>query len=368
LILAGLSAGFASATKPNGLVVSLLVFFLFILVLAGMRDQRSAKKSLWICAFLAAGLASFIVWPARNFAWTGNPLFPFFINLLGGARPDMIGDHGLSILDQRRFLYGESWWEIVLLPVRIFFSGQDDKPQYFDGVLNPLLILLMPWAFRGKWSSEKKWLFGFALLYFVYAFFLSEVRMRYLLPILPPLVILLVYAIHNVYMRITHPPLLFLVVIFFLGLNAFYLGSYFQRVSPRAYLLGRESRSQYLTRMLPEYPVFEYVNRNVSDGARIYLLFAGRRAYYCRRDCFYDYGENPALLLQWLRNAGDEKSVKRELDARQLTHFVIREDLLQRYLATNLTPQQEQLWQSFARRHLKGLFSSQGFSLYQIHG
>jgi hypothetical protein len=120
--------------------------------------------------------------------------------------------------------------------------------------------------------------------------------------------------------------------------------------------------------MLPEYPVFEYVNRNVSDGARIYLLFAGRRAYYCQRDCFYDYGENPALLLQWLRNAGDEKSVKRELDARQLTHFVIREDLLQRYLATNLTPQQEQLWQSFARRHLKGLFSSQGFSLYQIHG
>jgi hypothetical protein len=368
LILAGLSGGFASATKPNGLLVSLLVFFFLLFIVARLGDRPSARRSVWLCTFISAGLAAFIVWPTRNFAWTGNPLYPFFMNFFGGARPDMIGDHGLSILEQRRLLYGESWWEIALLPVRIFFFGQDDKAEYFDGVLNPLLILLVPWAFRGKWSSEKKWLFGFVLLYFVYAFFLTEVRIRYLLPILPPLVILLVYAVHNIYMRITYPWPAFLVVIFFLALNAVYLASYYQRISPWGYLLGRESRSQYLSRMLPEYPVLEYANKNLPVGSRIYLLFAGRRAYYCRRDCFYDYGETPALLLQWLRTAENEKSVKQELDARRLTHFVIREDLLQRYLATNLTPQQQQVWQSFARRHLKGLFSGRGFSLYQIHG
>jgi hypothetical protein len=368
LILAGLSAGFASATKPNGLLVSLLLFFLFVFALAGMRQQPAAKKSLWCGVFLAAGLAAFIVWPARNFAWTGNPLFPFFINVFGGARPDMIGDRGLSILEQRRFLYGESWWEIALLPARIFFSGQDDKPQYFDGVLNPVLIVLLPWAFKGKWAAEKKWLLAFAGLYFTYALFLAELRIRYLLPIVPPLVILAVYAVHNIYMRIKHPPLLFLAVVFLLGLNGVYFWSYVRRVSPWDYWIGRESRSAYLSRMLPEYPVFEYASANISNQARIYLLFTGRRAYYCRRDCFYDYGETPALLLQWVRNAGTEKSVKQELDARRLTHFVIREDLLQRYLASNLTPRQQEVWRAFARRYLKGLFSSQGFSLYQIDG
>jgi hypothetical protein len=368
LVLAGLSAGFASATKPNGLLVSLLVFLLFILVLAGMRERRSAKNSLWFGVFLAAGLAAFIVWPARNFGWTGNPLFPFFINVFGGARPDMIGDRGLSILEQRRFLYGESWWEIALLPLRIFFFGQDDNPQYFDGVLNPVLIVLLPWAFKGKWAAEKKWLLAFAGLYFSYALFLAELRIRYLLPIVPPLVILAVYAIHNIYMRIKHPYLLLLVVIFFAGLNAVYFRSYFQRVSPWDYLLGRESRSAYLSRMLREYPVFEYMNGNLSAQARIYLLFIGRRAYYCRRDCFYDHGDTPALLLQWLRHARDETSLKQELDARMLTHLMVREDLLIRYLANSLTPQQQRVWQAFTRRHLTGVLSSRGFSLYQIHG
>lgn len=368
LILGGLSAGFASATKPNGLLVSLLVSFLFMFVLAGRREERAAKKSLWLCAFVGAAVAAFIVWPARNFAWTGNPLFPFFINFLGGARPDMIGDPALSILEQRRFLYGESWWEIALLPVRIFFFGQDDRPQYFDGVLNPVLIVLLPWAFKGKWPAEKKSLLAFAGLYLLYAFFLAELRIRYLLPIVPPLVILAVYAIHNIYMRIKRPSLLFLAVIFFLGLNALYLRSYAQRVSPWAYLFGREGRVAYLNRMLPEYPVFEHLNANLPDQARIYLLFVGRRAYYCRRECFYDHGDTPALLLQWLRQARDEKSLKQELDARKLTHLMAREDLVIRYLENNLTLEQQRLWQAFTRRHLTAVFSSRGFSLYRVHG
>jgi hypothetical protein len=368
LILAGLAAGFASATKPNGLLVSLLVFFFFTFVLAGLREDRSARKLLWLCGFVGAGVAAFIVWPARNFAWTGNPLFPFFINVFGGARPDMIGDPALSILEQRRFLYGESWWEIALLPVRIFFFGQDDRPQYFDGVLNPVLIVLLPWAFKGKWPSEKKSLLTFAALYFSYAFFLAELRIRYLLPIVPPLVILAVYAIHNIYMRIKRPSFLFLLVVFFLGLNGLYLRSYFERVSPWDYLLGRESRAAYLSRMLPEYPVFEYLNGHLPAQARIYLLFVGRRAYYCRRECFYDHGDTPALLLRWLRQARDEKSLKQELDARKLTHLMAREDLVIRYLENNLTLEQQRVWQAFTRRHLTAVFSSRGFSLYRVHG
>ena len=48
-----------------------------------------------------------------------------------------------------------------------FFSGQDDNPQFFDGVLTPVLIAFLPWAFKGKWLEEKKLLAGFALLVFI---------------------------------------------------------------------------------------------------------------------------------------------------------------------------------------------------------
>ena len=54
-----------------------------------------------------------------------------------------------------------------MLPLRLFFFGRDDDPQYFDGVLGPSLILLLPWAFKGKWLEEKKLLMSFALLFFL---------------------------------------------------------------------------------------------------------------------------------------------------------------------------------------------------------
>ena len=47
----------------------------------------------------------------------------------------------MSILAYRSLAYQEQWWEIALLPIRIFFQGQDNDPQHFDGRLNPLLFV-----------------------------------------------------------------------------------------------------------------------------------------------------------------------------------------------------------------------------------
>ena len=89
----------------------------------------------------------------------------------------------LGIFDKREHLYGENIWQIIALPLRVFFSGQDDNPQYFDGVLTPMLILFLPWVFKGKWLEEKKILAGFALLLLLYAVFLVDLRIRYILAV-----------------------------------------------------------------------------------------------------------------------------------------------------------------------------------------
>ena len=47
----------------------------------------------------------------------------------------------------RKLVYGEKWWETVIIPVRIFFHGKDNNPKYFDGRLNPYLFLLPFFAF-----------------------------------------------------------------------------------------------------------------------------------------------------------------------------------------------------------------------------
>lgn len=371
LIMAALSAGFAVATKPNGLVALLLLFFLFAWVAVRKTEQGSGKILSNCVLFVALGALPFLPWLAKNWLQTGNPFFP----LLGGFFPAKTGVEGssasyvsLGVFTKRELLYGESWWQITALPLRLFFFGRDDDPQYFDGVLGPSLILLLPWAFKGKWLEEKKLLISFALLFLVYAVFLVDLRVRYILPIVPPMVILLTYGVFNAYLRIKQPAYLFAALFGVTAFNGYYLWRYFQDVAPFGYVIGRENRAAYLARALPEYPAFQYINRELSPTTKIYLLFVGRRGYYINREYFHDGGELPGFLLGAIQSAKEPADVARRLKARHLTHLLVRDELLTRFLRDNLDPAQQRLWADFTANYLKGLFRDGGYSVLQLHG
>jgi Dolichyl-phosphate-mannose-protein mannosyltransferase len=371
LILAALSAGFAVATKPNGLVAWLLLFFLFAWV--SVRETEHGRDRIFSACMLFAvvGALPFLPWLAKNWLQTGNPFFPLlggFFHVKAGVEGDGASYVNLGVFAKRELLYGESWWEITTLPLRLFFFGRDDDPQYFDGVLGPSLILLLPWAFKGKWLEEKKVLVSFALLFFLYALFLVDLRARYILPIVPPMAILLTYSVFNVYLRIKQPVYLFAVLFGFAAYNGYYLWRYFQDVAPSGYVTGRETREAYLARALPEYPAFQYVNRELSPMTKIYLLFVGRRVYYCEREYFHDGGELPGFLLRAIRSAKEPADVARQLKTRHLTHLLVRDELLIRFLRDNLDPAQQRLWDVFATNHLKNLFRDRGYSVLQLHG
>jgi 4-amino-4-deoxy-L-arabinose transferase-like glycosyltransferase len=371
LPLAALSAGFAVATKPNGLVAWLLLFFLFVWVSVRETESGFGKIFSRCILFAAIGALPVLPWLAKNWLQTGNPFFP----LLAGFFPAKTGGGGiglsyvsLGVFSKRELLYGESWWQIAVLPFRVFFFGRDDDPQYFDGALSPVLILLLPWAFKGKWLEEKKLLIAFAFLYFAYALFLVDLRIRYILLIVPPLVALLAFGVFNIYLRIQQPAYLFAGLLFFAGLNASYLWSYWRAVGPLRYLVSGESREDYLTLRLPEFAAYQYVNRELPSAAKIYLLFVGRRAYYCDREYFHDGGELPGLLLEAIRSAKEPGDVAHQLKAKGLTHLLVRDELLIRFLRDNLEPTQQRIWDGLASGHLTTLFRGNGYSVLQFHG
>jgi len=371
LALAGLSLGFALATKPNGLVAALIMTGLFVLVLA-----RPPRKSFFpsigeASLFGSLSLVPFLPWLGKNWWQTGNPLYPFFPNWFHaspGGGSEIASFAGIGIFAKRELLYGEHFWQIVALPVRLFFSGQDDAPQFFDGVLTPILILLLPWAFRGKWSEDKKLLASFSLLTLLYGILLVDLRVRYVLPIVPPLVILLVYGVFNIYARIKRPVILVAGLLLFAFWHGAFLWKYVAAAAPWSYLVGSESRDAYLTRALPEYPTFRYVNRETPRNAKIYLLFVGRRAYYCRRDYFHDGGELPGFLLGAIRHAKDTEQLAQSFKNKQITHLMIREAILAGFLSNNLTEKQARLWNEFVASRLRLNFRQHGYALYQLHG
>ena len=133
-------------------------------------------------------------------------------------------------------------------------------------------------------------------------------------------------------------------------------------------MTGRESRTAYLARALPEYPAFQYVNEELAPTTKIYLLFVGRRGYYCEREYFHDGGELPGFLLWAIQSAKEPADVAGRLKARQLTHLLARDELLIRFLRDNLDPAQQRLWDAFTTNHLKSLFRDQGYSVLQLHG
>lgn len=371
LSLGGLSLGFALATKPNGLLAALVLSFLFVLNLAKPPRGTPAGIGRAVLVFGGCTLLPYLPWVIKNWLQTGNPFFPLFGSLFvsGAAAPGIaVGFGELGVFAKRELLYDENIWQILGLPVRIFFSGQDDNPQLFDGVLTPALVCFLPWAFKGKWLEEKKLLGSFALLFLAFALFLVEVRIRYLLPIVPPLVALSLHGVFNLYLRMPRPVYLAAALVMFAAWHSSYLLRYFQAAEPLTYLSGSESRDAYLDRMLPEYGAFRYINNATAPTAKIYLLFVGRRAYYCEREYFHDHGDLPGFLLGVIRAARHPEEIYRVLQQMQLTHLLIREDLLGAFLSNNLTVDQAAAWNEFAARRLDLVFRNRGYAVYRLHG
>jgi hypothetical protein len=373
LALAALSLGFALATKPNGMVAAPLItlFFLLALVKPPLRPFPVIWREVLCLGVLA--MAPYLPWLIKNGWQTGNPFFPFlghWFPVSGDAAAlseDSASFAGVALFAKRELLFGETAWQIVALPLRIFFSGQDDQAQYFDGVLTPVLILLLPWAFRGKWLDDKKYLAAFALLFVLFAVFLVDMRIRYVLVVVPPLVALLVFGVFNVYLRLKHPVILCAGLLGFAAWHGAYLWKYIAVAEPIGFISGAVSRAQYLTHKLPEYAAFDYINRETPASAKIYLLFTGRRAYYCERNYFHDGGDLPGYLVAVIRNAKSAEQIGGGLAEKKITHLMAREDLLVSFLANNLTPEQGRLWNEFAGRALKLGFRARGYAVYQLH-
>jgi hypothetical protein len=371
LVLAALSTGFALATKPNAMVAGLILFSLFLLLLLNGPKKKLTRVACHLVIFPGLMLLPFLPWLIKNWLQTGSPFYPLlpgFFPANNSTATLATSFPGLGVMEKRRLLYGESIGQIAALPLRVFFFGQDDNPQFFDGVLTPILILFLPWAFKGKWIADKKVFISFAVLFFLYALFLVDLRVRYVLLIVPPLVALLVYGVFNAYLSIKRPAYLFAALLLFAGWHGAYLWHYFRKTAPLPYILGRESRGAFLTRRLPDYPVFEYINHELPPQAKIYLLFIGRKAYYCERDYFHDGGELPGFLLKAVQTAKKPAQINKTLKTKNITHLMVREDLLKRFLLTNLTRAQGGLWNDFVTTHLKLVFHHDGYAIYQLHG
>jgi 4-amino-4-deoxy-L-arabinose transferase-like glycosyltransferase len=415
LILSAVCCGLILGTKYNGLVVLfiLTLFIPFVFIsnskkYLSLKKPIGKKKSIQIqfkalgfgAIFFLVALLIFSPWMIRNYVWKANPIYPLYDNVFNRqitVSPDIqpgIQSLGPVAADPqrtsrakstrwspfaiRKVIYGESWWEIALIPVRIFFQGQDDNPKYFDGKLNPFLFFLPFFAFihlnknPASLRTEKKIFIFFVFLFILYAFSTTSIRIRYVAPIIPPLVILTTLGLHQITelftkRKVINPTwigsgfIIFIVTIV-IALNASYILKQFHYVDPFSFIGGRMSRDTYIAKYRPEYSIYQYVNQNLPDKVKILGLFLGNRRYYSDRELIFGMNE----FKKNINSAESEKKFLLKLRGKGFTHLIIRFDLFNQWASKQFDDRKKHMLKIFFRSHVRHIMSQNGYGLFQL--
>jgi 4-amino-4-deoxy-L-arabinose transferase-like glycosyltransferase len=224
LIFSAIMCGLGLGTKYNALI-TLLLFTLFV-PFASSRYRKSSKATFfhaayWGFVFSFIALLVFSPWMIRNYQWKKNPIYPFYDHVFNppelapqGSDEIQVGKAKFGIFTVREALYEETWRDMALLPVRIFFQGRDGDPKYFDGKLSPFLLIFPFFAFLrfrkdpAHLKAEKTIFASFAFLYFFLALFSFGLRIRYIAPFIPALVILSIFGIHRIQEILARSPVI----------------------------------------------------------------------------------------------------------------------------------------------------------------
>ncbi len=367
LLIAGLASGLALGCKYNGLLM--LALLLGALIPFALLSKISLGAALRACMLI--GLVALLVyapWVMKNIAWTNNPLYPLFNSYFSVATGPQT-PRSINPIDQRMLLYGESIGDIVAIPLRMLFAGEDGNPRKFDGVLSPVLLFaLVPLLrfFKDPWV-----LFSWVFLagYLVLALILSSARVRYLAPLFGPVMIVASIGIWQLTSRLPARGRysgFVLVIVMSLGWGCWHAGRMLSDSAAIEWAEGRDDKTSYLRKHIAEYPAIEYINSNVPAESVTYLLNTGNRFYYFDKRVTSSGHFSAAQILTWIRSSSSSDFLYSEFKNRAIDYLMSNTELTRRTFQDSLSLEERALWNEFQEKHLQLVFNERGFSVWKI--
>jgi len=390
LVISAVFCGLALGTKYNGLIGLFLLGMFVPLVYARYHAEQplhAGKAIGYSAVYVFIALIIFSPWMIRNVIWTGNPVYPLYNSIFnsGMASTELVEEDEpekqrfhMSYFQIRRDLYGESGWEIALIPLRVFFQGRDNDPKYFDGRANPFLLLLPIFAFFGIRSNsrqvmtEKLLMIGFSVFFLLFACAQTIIRIRYFAPIFPPLVILAMFGLHHIQEDLlgkNHKISCFVkrlsvvsIILIMLGLNAKYMLERFNYMQPLGYLTGKVTRDEYIQKFRPEYLSMLYANRNLNKNDRILGIYIGNRGYYSDIDIMFSLD----LLQKMAAKAKSSKDIAEGLSELGISHLLVNYELFN-FWVNKYSLHEKQMLKDFIEIYTIQEFSKDGSGLSRIN-
>lgn len=377
IVISAVLCGLALSTKYNGLI-TLFILTCFIPFIFLNQNQKNSlnqiKATGYGILFLLISLIIFSPWMIKNYAWTKNPVYPLYNNIFNKADSNNENEKNWSHFLTRKHVHKEKWWETLSIPIRIFFQGEDDNPKFFDGRLNPFLLILPFLAFinlpqRGspKEIFQLKILLSFSILYIFLVFLRTDMRIRWMAPAIPPLVILSAYGVHNLWiksLRKYQKMAIALFVFFALALNFIYLSNLFKKIDPIPYITNQITRDEYIQKKLPEYNPIQFANKSLNPSSKLLVFFLGDRRYYFKHNVSF----NSELFKKIVLDSNTPLEITSMLKKHGFTHLFINYQHFFSWMKREFTEQQIQLINKILTDYSGQLYSRNGFKLYHLKG
>jgi hypothetical protein len=219
---------------------------------------------------------------------------------------------------------------------------------------------------------EKRILLFLGVLFILYAYFKTDMRIRYIAPAIPPLVILSIFGIYRIHHFLNRPESrgrglpaaggVILVVAGILIFNTPYIIEQFRLVDPFSYISGRVDRAAYIGRYRPEYPVISYANDHLAADARLMGLFMGNRRYYSDRDLVFGRKQ----FLKIVKAADTSAAIRSGLQQQGFSHLVIRFDLFNNWVDKQFSAREKKMLKGFFSEGTTHMVSNNGFGLFEL--
>jgi len=395
-ILSIICAGFSMGIKYTA-VFTLASLSLIIILDGFFRKSGVIKTARRLFLFCLPAFLLSAPWLIKNTLYHGEPLYPHRIAHLFQMvinRPGVVTENESVSTHQnymslrhhlvRQGVYpGRKIPDWFLIPWNATIHGEWGS-QVFDGILSPFYLIFLPvLLFIRKKKWETLYCMAYVGLFVLFWMFLQPIS-RYLTPIMPVMAILAASAVKHLDDAPDTISRLFAkaiswIIAALIGIMLIHLMLILLVLNPVSHLFGLETQNQFLKRANAGgfQDVAVFVNENLPEGSRIYLLWE-KRGYYLSADYFEDASGN--LHANLMSKHQDPEKVAQELKGEKwnFTHILCDIYIPLHWFGSSYSEERKksdlsamgrreyEFLELMAKDHLKLLKESGSIRLYEI--
>ncbi len=362
LLICALFTGAALSTKYSAVILPILA------ILGILRKHHAGNDTrlllLDLGAYLLVTIMFGIPFYLKNILLTGNPVYPFMYGIFGGKGLD----EDLARLFHGLYQYmgmGRSLYDYLLLPWNISFNAELNSTR-FDGMIGPAFLLLLPLLLIRRNSQTDVTTIGVYCLVSFLFWASSSQDLRYLVPVLPFLALLCGVAVDRSCTSRVLSTYAIAVICGSILFNLVQNVREFSRVNPLPFIVGKETRDEFLSRSLSTYRTYDAANRMLPNDARIFLVNMKNYQFFCEHSCYSDSMFETHTLQKILRTSTFPYEIRRSLHSMGFTHIMYDAAYITGSKSL-LTTEDKQKFSAFQKQYLSPMFSDRSYQLCVIN-